>query len=673
VLILRPAVPAEPSISGSARPGPAAPPKAHILPAMCGFVGYLGAPMAAADLARARDLLRHRGPDGEGLWEDPTGPEAVGLAFRRLAILDLSDAAAQPMALGDLRLVFNGEIYNFVELRSELEALGHRFRSTGDTEVLLAAYRQWGLGAIPRLQGMFALALWDGGRRRLVLARDRVGIKPLYHARHAGRFVFGSEPKAVLEASGKPARLDERSLERFLTFLWVPDPDTMFEGVRKLPPGHLAVIEGAGERIEPYWDMRFEEREGTAEEHAARLREALRTAVRRQLVADVPLGVFLSGGVDSTLIARLAADASDRPVLALATGFEGPAQRNELGESDLPYARLAARAIPGLDYREIVLSEVSAGLADDLAGHFDDPVADPAAIATYLICRAAKPEATVMLSGVGAEELFGGYPRHRVAAAAARLAAVPAPVRSAAARIGGAIPGARPGRGMGRLRHLRKFVHGLGEAEPYVAFCAHHDPRTLERLLGRPVGWDQVTAAHREHLDRAGGLPPLSRALYLDLKTFLPSLNLAYTDRASMACSVEVRVPMLDDLVLEAAAAIPDRMKVGRGGGKLVLKRAARGLVPEEILRRPKTGFGGPVRTWMRTLGSDVIRDCLSEETLRRRGLVRPRAVRDMREQLLRGRSDQALQLWAVVVLELWARRFLDRSAPVPAVTASSP
>jgi asparagine synthase (glutamine-hydrolysing) len=437
----------------------------------------------------------------------------------------------------------------------------------------------------------------------------------------------------------------------------------MFEGVAKLPPGHLAVFEGKNQRVEPYWDMTFRPRPGSFDEHAEQLRDAIRSAVRRQLVSDVPLGVFLSGGVDSTLIARLAAEASTRPLLALATGFEGEAQRNEVGESDLPYARLASRAIDNLDYREIVLSDVSADLSGELAAHFDDPVADPAALATYMICRSAKPEATVMLSGVGSEELFGGYPRHRVVRAAAGLSVLPSSARRLAARAGELVPGARPGLG----RHVRKFLKGLDEGDPYIAFCAHHDRGSLSALLGRTVDWEEVTETHRSHLAHAADLPPLSRALYLDLKTFLPSLNLAYTDRASMACSVEVRVPFLDEEVVEVAAGIPDRMKVNARTGKLVLKRAADGLVPAEILARPKTGFGGPVRTWMRTLSSPVIRDCLSEDSIRRRGLVRPEEVRHMREQLVGGRSDQALQLWAVVSLELWARRFLDQPALQPA------
>jgi asparagine synthase (glutamine-hydrolysing) len=642
---------------------------------MCGIVGYVGEPVEQGALLAARDLIRHRGPDAAGLWEGRTEGEAVGLGFRRLRIIDLSSAADQPMTRDNVHLIYNGEIYNFQELRSDLQARGHHFRSTGDTEVLLAAYAEWGLDAIQRLEGMFAFALWDGDRRRLVLARDRVGIKPLYYARAGGRLVFGSEAKAVLALGGMSARLNEPALEKYLTFLWVPDPDTLFEGVRKLAPGHFAVAQADQPdlRIEEYWDARFAPQPGTLEDHSQRLREAAGAAVKRQLVSDVPLGIFLSGGVDSTLIARLAAEQSDRPVLAIATGFEGNAQRNEIGEDDLPYARLAARSIPNLDYREIVLSAVTADIAEELAGHFDDPVADPAAIATYLICQAAKPDATVMLSGVGSEELFGGYPRHRAVGAANHLASLPHRARRLGAMVGGAIPGAIPGWGMGRLRHARKFLQGMAHSEPYLAFCAHHDQSTLSKLLGKPVEWEEVTEIHRSHLERAAGLPPLARALYLDMKTFLPSLNLAYTDRASMACSVEVRVPLLDERVVQIATSVPDRMKVSKGKAKVVLKEAARGLVPDDILRRPKTGFGGPVRTWMRELSSDLVRDCLSEASIRRRGLVQPAAVKEMRKQLIGGRSDQALQLWAVVALELWARRFLDRPVAVPVVTASTP
>jgi asparagine synthase (glutamine-hydrolysing) len=634
---------------------------------MCGLVGYVGSPIPRPQLEAARDLLRHRGPDADGVWESHDEGVSAGLAFRRLRILDLTQAADQPMSRDGLHLVYNGEIYNFRELREQLEGKGHRFQSTGDTEVLLAAYREWGLDAISRLEGMFAFAIWDEPRKRMVLGRDRLGIKPLYYARTAERVSFASEAKAVLALADIPAKLNEPALGRFLTFLWVPDPDTLFEGVRKLPPGHFAVFEDGAERIEQYWDVEFRGEPGSLDEHAERLRESVRAAVSRQLVSDVSLGVFLSGGVDSTLIARLAAEESQRPVLAIATGFAQRLQANEVGEDDLPFARLAARAIPNLDYREIVLSELSADVAAELTDNMDDPVADPAAISTYLICRAAKPDATVMLSGVGSEELFAGYPRHRAVPVATRMARLPAGLRRGLFRRAAAlVPGALPGSGMGGLRHTKKLLQGLSDPEPYIGFCAHHDAASLARLVGAPVDWSDVTEVHRRHLARAARLPPLSRALYLDMKTFLPSLNLAYTDRSSMACSVEVRIPLLDELVVQRALAIPDEMKVSRGTGKYVLKRAAEGLVPDRILTRPKTGFGAPVRTWMREFAGDVIRDCLSAESLRSRGWLSTQGVREMRTQLLRGQSDQALQLWAVVILELWARRFLDQPVSVP-------
>jgi asparagine synthase (glutamine-hydrolysing) len=630
---------------------------------MCGFTGYVGAPIERGNLEAARDVLRHRGPDAEGIWQERYPEFAVGLAFRRLRILDLSSAADQPMERDGLHLIFNGEIYNYRELRADLARSGHRFRSTGDTEVLLAAYQEWGLDAVSRLEGMFAFVIWDERAQRLVLARDRVGIKPLYYAQMRGRFAFASEAKALL-ALGVSPRLNERGLDKFLTFLWVPDPETLFEGIFKLPPGHLGVFDHGAVKIEQYWDIELHPDSGSLDEHAERLNDALRRSVARQLASDVPLGVFLSGGVDSTLLARLAAERSSRPVLTIAAGFDRRALRNEVGEDDLTFARLAAGSIPNLEYEEVVLSNVSANVVADLAESFDDPVADPAAIATYIICKAARPKATVMLSGVGAEELFAGYPRHRAVSLAGVITRLSKPVdgrmfRGAAALI----PGAIPGWGMGGLRHAKKFVHGLSAAEPYVAYCSHHDGPSLSRLVGRNVDWLDVTRIHREHLAHAREMSPLSKALYLDLKTFLPCLNLAYTDRSSMASSVEVRVPMLDELVLACAGAIPDRHKLSGRRGKIVLKRAARGSVPDEIIRRRKTGFGAPVRTWMRELSGEVLRDCLSRQSIESRGLLNADEVRKMQSTLRRGWSDQALQLWAVVVLELWARQFLDKPA----------
>jgi asparagine synthase (glutamine-hydrolysing) len=484
----------------------------------------------------------------------------------------------------------------------------------------------------------------------------------MYYAVHGGRIVFGSEPKAVLALGDIPAQLDEESLQRYLTFLWVPDPDTLFEGVSKLPPGHRAVFERSALSVERYWDPRFEPDARPAEEHVDKLRAALNDAVARQLVSDVPLGTFLSGGLDSTLVTTLASRAAGRPLLAIAAGFEGPAWLNEPGQDDLPFARVVAKREPSLDYRELVVEGASADVAGELAQSMDDPVADPAAITTFLICRAAKEQATVMLSGTGAEELFGGYPRHRVVGAAARAARLPRGARATVARVGRTIPGARAGRGMGLMRHTRKFLTAMGDDEPYIAFCAHHDAGSLSALLGSPVDWEGVTSVHRAHLGAANGLSPLSKALYLDLKTYLPCLNLAYTDRASMAASVEVRVPILDELVVDTALRLPDELKVSRGQGKVALRRAAEGIVPKTVMTRAKTGFGAPVRTWMKEFSSETIRDCLSPQSIRNRGLVSAAAVAAMRRDLERGRSDQALQLWAIVTLELWARRFLDRS-----------
>lgn len=631
---------------------------------MCGLVGYVGEPVSTARLQAARDLLAHRGPDSAGLWETTFPNGAVGLAFQRLRILDLSPAADQPMASGNLRLVFNGEIYNFCELRDELTSRGHRFATTGDTEVVLAAYREWGIEAIPRLEGMFALAVWDGDNRRLVLARDRLGIKPLYYAQSPHRVVFASEPKAVLALLDEAPTLDEEALDRFLTFLWVPDPDTLLKGVLKLPPGHLAIFESGNQRIQQYWDAEFQPREMDLEEAAERTLAAVRSAVSRQLVADVPVGVFLSGGLDSTLLAALAAGASEHRVLAVATGAAGDTAKYDPWQDDLPYARLAAEHAERLDYREILLSSASADMAYDLVDHLDDPVADPAAISTLLICRAAKGSATVMLSGVGAEELFAGYPRHRFAKVFERAKAFPLGARSAIlGSLASLVRGARPGRLLTARRHGQKLLESLAEPEPYIASCAHHTPATLGELRGYQVDWASVVARHVTHLDHAdaAGLPPLSRSLYLDLKTYLPCLNLAYVDRASMACSVEVRVPLLDDAVVHESLLIPDKLRLAHGRSKAVLRHAARDIVPEAILRRPKTGFAAPVRSWMRDIDSDLVRDCLSEESLRDRGLVRPEAVRMMQERLSQGRRDESLQLWALLVFELWARRFLDR------------
>ncbi len=634
---------------------------------MCGIFGCVGGRQDPGAVRAAVDRLVHRGPDDEGLERVSGADPEVWLGFRRLSILDLSPRGHQPMCdeRRELWLVFNGEIYNFRELRRELEAKGHRFRSNGDTEVVLYAYREWGVAAVERFVGMFAFAVWDARDRTLVLARDRLGIKPLYYHRTSSRLAFASEVKALLALPDVERRLDRDAAAKFFNFLWVPEPETLLEGVRQLEPGMTAVYRDG--RLEPrsYWDVPLEPA-GAVEEDAAvgRLDALLRTAVRDRLVSDVPLGAFLSGGVDSSLIVALMRELGVPRITTHTVECTAEDARYAIEAADAPYARRVRDYFGDLDYHEILLRPDAAELLPRLVWHLDDPVADPAAISTYLVCRAAKETATVMLSGMGAEELFAGYGRHRAALLAERYRRMPRLVRERALEpIVAGLPASRPGPLMTLTRNAKKFLRsaGLEFESRYLGYVSYYSPAELDALLvgGRP-GRD-VFERHRDLLARVRGGDPVLRMSYLDLKTFLPNLNLTYTDRASMAASVEVRVPLLDHRVVEYVAGLPSSLKLRGRTRKYALKRVAERYLPRDVVHRPKTGFSAPIRAWVQKDLRELIRDALAPDRLKRRGVLEPRAVWRVVDDLWSGREDNALRVWAFLTFELWAETFLDR------------
>lgn len=633
---------------------------------MCGFVGSIGPPIDLGVFHRARDTLAHRGPDSAGYFETHAGNLRLQLGFNRLRVLDLSPAADQPMTRHQVTLVYNGEIYNFRDLRHQLQRLGVTFQTSSDTEVVLEAYLQWGPSFVDKIQGMFALGLWDATRNVLLLCRDRLGIKPLYYSVSGGRFLFASEPQALLML-GADRSIDESSLHRFLAFMWVPDPDTLFRSVKKLAPGHTLEASvrhtlDVGPQQE-YWDAKFAPQATSPHEGASDLRNRIGTVVQRQSYSDVPLGIFLSGGLDSSVLLALAAQRSAFPIRAFAVGFKPSAQALEPGVSDLPYARLVANRIDNVEYHELILDEPNESTIARLMRSFADPVADPAAISSLMISEAAKQSATVILSGVGAEELFAGYPRHRAIHRLAPLARAPSASRAHLRHPAKLLPGLGSGRLLSGSRHLKRLLNGLAQENPILAYSAHHTPASLSQLVGKPVSHDELFALHNIHLQNTADFSPLSTALYLDLKTYLPCLNLAYTDRASMAASVEVRVPFLDELIVTKALTLPDSLKIGHKNGKSVLRLAAHDVVPRQILNRPKSGFGAPVRSWLTNHSSELIEDCLSPKSLSARGFVVPREVASLRALLEHRSEDTALPLWAIVIAELWARTFIDGTA----------
>lgn len=643
---------------------------------MCGICGTAG----FADrelLGRMAAVMAHRGPDDEGFHVSPGG--RAGLGHRRLRIIDLSPAAGQPMANedGTLRLVYNGEIYNFRELREELVRGGHRFRSQSDGEVILHLYEELGAGCLTRLNGIFALALWDERDGTLLLARDPLGVKPLYYAETGRGLVFASEVKGLLQAEDLPAALEPAALPEFLTFLWVPGPRTMFRGVRKLMPGERLHWRDGRITTETYWDLNFIEEPRPAGQLADELRAMLAAAVKRQLVADVPVGVFLSGGVDSSAILALATEAAGGPVRAYTIAYRESDARLEQSGRDRYYARRVAKRF-GADYHEIEVAPDVAALLPRVVWHLDEPVADPAAISTLLICEAARPEVTVLLSGQGGDEVFAGYRWHRNEQLARLAGLAPRfmreglfrPALALLPRVAGRLPGASSGYALAVHRYGDKFLRGLDRSpeERYVAFRAYYDRAGLAEVLA-PELREQLAGADpfRSHLDYFERHPAdafLNRALYVDTKTFLPELNLTYSDKLSMAASLEVRVPLLDLEIVRFMAGVPTGLKLRGLTTKYLFKRALAGLVPDEVIRRRKAGFGAPIRQWLRADLAPLVADLLAPDRLRDRGLLDPAVVARMIRENAAGTHDHTYRLWAFLTLEMWLRNFVDRVRP---------
>jgi asparagine synthase (glutamine-hydrolysing) len=643
---------------------------------MCGIAGLISV-NPERRIGAMLKAIEHRGYDDEGVWTssaDGAGRRAC-LGHRRLAIIDTSAAGHQPMLSADGRfsVTFNGEIYNYRELRRRLEGLGREFRTDTDTEVMLEAFAVWGVeGSLAHLNGMFAFAVWDERERELTLARDRLGIKPLFYAEAVGdegeSFVFGSEAKAVLASGLVKAELDLEGLNQQLTFLWTPDPHTLFRGVRRLPPAHLLKWRDGETQVREWWDVSFDEvEEGRGEEWwRERVLETLERVVGMEMVADVPLGAFLSGGVDSSVIAALMKRRGDgRRVSTYTVGIEDEDLRFDIIPSDVPWARRVGELLDA-DYHETMLRPDVTKLLPMLVRHLEMPVIDMA-IPSYLVSREARETLTVMLSGMGGDEVFAGYPRQLAMSLAGALDPFPAALRRPAMRaVASALPGGRPGRLTAPLRNAKKFARSaaLDFESRYMGFGTYFTDEAKRRLYTDEtragLGERDAYYLHRRYFERCARAAPLNRLLYVDLKTFLPCLNLDYTDRTSMAATLEVRVPFLNHELVELAARMPPRLKLRGLKRKYILKRAAESLLPRAVVWRKKAGFGAPIRAWLRGPLRPLADELLSEEVVRARGLFHPEEVRRVVESNLSGREDFSLQVLQLVTLEMWQREFLD-------------
>jgi asparagine synthase (glutamine-hydrolysing) len=623
---------------------------------MCGLAGILRLDGGLADQALLRsmtDAIAHRGPDGDGFFSD--GPVALG--HRRLAIIDLV-TGDQPM-IGDgglAAVVFNGEIYNFKELRGELRARGATFRTTSDTEVVLRAYEAWGVECLSRLRGMFAFAIWDRSRRRLFLARDRVGVKPLVYAWDGKRLLFASEIKALLQDSALSRDLDWEALRDYLTLHYIPSPRTIFRSVRKLPPASylLLNLERAEPEIYRYWDLRFapDPRPSEAEWREG-LRWHLQDAVQSHLVSDVGIGAFLSGGMDSSTVVALMAQGSEGRIRTFSIGFD------DSGFDELQHAREVARRYGTQHFEYIVKPDALESLSN-LAWQFDEPFADSSALPTYHVCKITREHVTVALSGDGGDENFVGYTRYaRAQRLHANLDMFPSVLMRPLWRLAGRLLPYGT-RGQGYLEML-----GSRPVDRYFRLVAYQRSEGLRRLLSsdarshvEPV----VEPSEFRRLAAAGKAPDYASTLqYVDVHSYLPEDILTKVDRTSMAVSLEARVPFLDHVLMEYVATMPTGVKFSEGGGKVILKRAMASDLPAGILERPKMGFAVPLASWFRRELTDYVREILTGRRTCERGLVDPAAVSELLAEHESGRHDRSARLWAILCLEQWARRWLDR------------
>jgi asparagine synthase (glutamine-hydrolysing) len=607
--------------------------------------------------------IAHRGPDADGTWSSSDEAHRVQLGHRRLSIIDLSAAANQPFAKDGLVLVFGGEIYNYRELRAELKAVGSTFRTNSDTEVLLEAWRRWGPASLRRLRGMFAFALFDEREGTLTLARDQFGIKPLFWMARDGGVAFASELKGLRPLLGERPPIDHTAIVASLMYYWVPEDHCVYQGVHKLPPGSwLQVGPDGRRRLERFFDPRAELAAPSGRKvDVEELRGVLEDSVAAHLVADVPVSTFLSGGLDSSLLTVLAAR-HNRDIDSYTISFRPEDRRLEAMPDDLAYARkLAARH--GIRLHEVEIAPDVADLLPRMVYALDEPIGDAAAINAYLICRAAREAGVkVLLSGMGADELFGGYRKHYAALLASRYRRLPRVLRhGVVAPAVDRLPVAGRRRGYRAARWAKRFVAfaDLPEEAAFRRSYTHYDVNELHELLD-PELWpavDQLVAEHAAVYNEGPADDQVNRMCYTDTRMFLTGLNLAYTDRSSMAASTEVRVPYVDKEVAAAAFAIPGSAKIIGRERKAILKQAAEAWLPREIVYRPKGLFSAPLRAWIRRDLADMVEDLVAGGTMVTSGLVDKQMVRTMIDDDRRGAADRSKEIWQLLTLELWYRQ----------------
>jgi len=622
---------------------------------MCGIAGIVNYSMDRPDrriVEDMMDVMRHRGPDGEGVFID----RHVALGHVRLSIIDVA-GSRQPLANEDdsIWVTFNGEIYNYRELREELLAKGHRLRTQGDTETLVHLYEEHGPEMVHRLIGMFAFAIWDKKRRQLFMARDRMGIKPLYYCQHGNEFVFASETKAFFQHPEIALRPSEEGIWHYLTYRSVPSPATLFENIIKVRPGHLVIVTDKGARCRPYWDIPLRNRADfdrrpaeSPQQMQDHVESVLTTSVKRRLISDVPLGAFLSGGVDSSLIVALMSRLTNAPVRTYSVGFR------DFASSELPYAKTVADRY-GTDHHELVLEEdCFADHLEKLTWIRDSPLSEPADVPLYLLSEMARRDVKVLLSGEGSDELFGGYPKYAYDRFSTVVSHLPGKLRR---QIISKLPG--------RFRRLEVALTSLWEGDRAERWAQWFSPFTTEEksLLMLPRdAWPNPT---REYVERANGATSLDAMLYIDCKLWLPDNLLDRGDRMTMGASVEGRVPFLDHELVEYAFTLPASMKVGGFAGKRVVKQIALKYLPRRIISRKKVGFRLPLADWFRGRLRDMCYDRICTKDGLMAQLLRRTELQKVLDDHCSKRKDNWLQIWTLLGLSVWSSLFVDRPVSV--------
>jgi len=637
---------------------------------MCGIAGLIG-DFIPGLMARMNAGQAHRGPDGKGVFEDSENQVALGHV--RLAILDLTDAAIQPMHSPDGRfvLVYNGEIYNYRELRDDLTSRSHHFISTGDTEVLLHGLMEYGHAFVERLNGIFAFALWDRRERELLLARDQMGVKPLYYCEpKPGALLFASEIKALFAYPGLPREPNFEALQEHLARSHASGTHTAFRGIYRLAPGTTLKWKSSNNtiQIQPYWKPDFgENSERTYGETIESLLSSVQVSVKRQMISDVPVGSFLSGGLDSSLITLLAVKHANEDFQCFTITYPSSENRLDQFVDDTPYAFKISQSLGKTQIMINIKPEVSP-LLERLIWHMDEPIADPAIIASYLISQyARKNGTTVLLSGQGADELFGGYPRYQAMHLVNLFQILPSFIQGWVVKGSSIIPGAVEGSLGANLRRIRRVLSEMSDQPDsrFMAYCSATSDQNIDRILHsdiRKALKDRSSAEQSLAMIQSCDADDGNKYLFRDFIDYLPNHNLLYMDKMSMAEGVEARVPLLDLEIVEKVTSLPFKWKVSGLKTKKILRDVARGIVPEEIIRRPKAGFGAPYRKWLRYDLNEMWNELTSDEALRRRGWFDSDGINETRRLSQSGNIDLYMLQWAILTIELWARQFIDRN-----------